>query len=186
MSVAILAPVFYAEVDSPLSDTCYATDATLTHGSAVQAAVTPEEAVALWSRASRRGRRTLLFPATPVHAVAGVLAEDEAPAMEDVLITEWVRRKQFRLITNWKFRRPAHINLQELAAAGMVIRRLGKSPKHWSCRVPLLLDSSVVRGMLTRGRSSSRRANYVLRRLVPFQLVTGVRLHCRGSLLHGR
>ena len=67
-----------------------------------------------------------------------------------------------------------HINLKEARAYRTGVRRASSDPAKHSTRRLTLLNSSVVRGAVAKGRSSSRRLNNVLRLVVPEHLVADI------------
>ena len=79
LSLALLSPPFVCKLDTALSKQCFASDATLSHGSVVVADVDVSERVMLWSKAPRRSERTHIFPATVQQLVATVAAETARP-----------------------------------------------------------------------------------------------------------
>ena len=66
------------------------------------------------------------------------------------------------------------INLKEARAYRTGVRRASSGPACHGTRRLSLLDSSVVRGAVSKGRSSSRRLNRVLRLIVPELLAADI------------
>ena len=110
------------------------------------------------------------------------MSEDwnERRATADPLLCEWIQQKQFHPVCSWDFRRSSHINLQELKAANVVAKRLGRRPSCWGLRYVFLVDSEVCQGALMRGRSSSRRLNHLKRGVLPYTLLTQIRFLVEG------
>ena len=68
------------------------------------------------------------------------------------------------VLFGYQFRAPNHINILELTALASLIRHLAK-PGSAKTEILCCVDSRVVLGAVSKGRSSSRRLNYCLRRL---------------------
>jgi hypothetical protein len=62
----------------------------------------------------------------------------------------------------------------EVAAAFDAMRSMVKKPMFHSCRRLFLLDSQVAIGVLTKGRSSSRRLNFILSRFAAVTVAANV------------
>eukprot|EP00435_Cladocopium_sp_Y103_P054778 s889_g18.t1 len=77
---------------------------------------------------------------------------------------KWKHGRAFR----WKA--PAHINLLELRAALAAIQWRGRRRKYHSVRTLILLDSQAALAVLTKGRSSSKAVNRILRRVCALTL----------------
>ena len=76
----------------------------------------------------------------------------------------------FKTMMSVKARRPAHNNILEGEAYLMWLRWLLRSTKHHGTRAVCLVDSKVVLGGVSKGRSSSRPLLRVLRRAAALQL----------------
>eukprot|EP00435_Cladocopium_sp_Y103_P052810 s1149_g16.t1 len=74
----------------------------------------------------------------------------------------------------FRWRKPAHINLLELRAALAALQWRGRRRKYHSLRTMILLDSQAVLAVLTKGRSSSKAINRILRKVpADFLMVIG-------------
>ena len=82
---------------------------------------------------------------------------------ENLLVNDVAVSSQWVLKSDWTFKKLRHINLQELAAVLRLSTDLVKLRR--SVRFVALVDSIVVRGAVSKGRSSSRALSSVLRRL---------------------
>lgn len=103
-----------------------------------------------------------------------------APALERLQprlheICDLMRALQWEVASEGRYRRAAHINLQELRAA--VIQRLGDLGTEGPLRQLLALDSAVCIGALAKGRSSSSfKINGMLRAVLPWLILGDIRL----------
>ena len=68
------------------------------------------------------------------------------------------------VLFSYQFRQPDHINVLELTALTSLIKHLGNRGARRQ-RILCCVDSRVVLGAVSKGRSSSRRLNFCLRRL---------------------
>ena len=82
----------------------------------------------------------------------------------------------WKVLLSYKWRRSGHINVLETQALFDAIRRLAKNPRTQSTRRLCLTDSQAALGVLTKGRSSSRRLNFVLLRLAGLLRATDMQL----------
>ena len=73
-------------------------------------------------------------------------------------------RWQWRTIMSYAWRQEAHINELELLAVAVFLKRRARTRTQQHLRFFHALDSMVSRGVLAKGRSSSRRLNKVARR----------------------
>ena len=72
---------------------------------------------------------------------------------------------------------PGHINLEEARALIRLVRWVLRSSKRFSHRLVVLVDSKVVVGSVTKGRSSSVPLNALLRKLAALCFAGGLVLH---------
>ena len=101
-----------------------------------------------------------------VLAVIQKRARDElidVKGQESVLVNEVAISSQWKWNSCWTFKKLRHINLQELSAFLRLSTDLVKLRK--PLRFVTLVDSIVVRGAVSKGRSSSRAISSVLKRL---------------------
>ncbi len=73
---------------------------------------------------------------------------------------------------------PLHINLEEARALIRYVQWILRSRQRFGHRVVVLVDSKVVIGAVTKGRSSSPALNTLLRRLAALCFAGGLVLHC--------
>ena len=82
------------------------------------------------------------------------------------LATRW----QWRTVMSYAWRQEAHINELELLAVAVFLKRRARTRAKQHLRFFHVLDSMVSRGVLAKGRSSSRRLNKVARRCSAYML----------------
>ena len=71
----------------------------------------------------------------------------------------------WKVTLSYRWKDKAHINVLETQAVFDCLRHVAKHPRHHDSRRLVLVDSQVALGLLTKGRSSSRRINQILVRL---------------------
>ena len=76
----------------------------------------------------------------------------------------------------YQFKEESHINLQEVRALRREVVGFTRGLPHPPRRVIAVNDSQVVVGAVGKGRSSSRKLNYWLRRMLPHLIAAGVTL----------
>ena len=91
---------------------------------------------------------------------------------ENLLVNEVVKSTRWETIGSWAFKSPAHINLLELSAVVELSRRVAKY--YGSCRVLSFVDSIVVRGACSKGRSASVGITKLLRRFCSICVAAGL------------
>ena len=84
----------------------------------------------------------------------------------------------FRVVLSVAVSEPQHINLEEGRALLRYVRWLLRSRSRFGHRVVVLIDSRVVIGAVTKGRSFSVPLNAILRRLAALCFAGGLILHC--------
>jgi hypothetical protein len=94
--------------------------------------------------------------------------------IENQMINEICLAQQWKVVSSWTFRIPAHINILELAAVVRLVTRLVK--EGGSKRLVILVDSNVVRCAASKGRSSSRALSKLLARLAALSVAGGLYL----------
>ena len=87
----------------------------------------------------------------------------DVSGQESALVNEVAISSQWKWNSCWTFKKLRHINLQELSAVLRLSTDLVKLKK--PMRFVALVDSIVVRGAVSKGRSSSRAISSVLKRL---------------------
>ena len=85
----------------------------------------------------------------------------------------------WRVAQAYGWRMKGHINVLELEAMFLRVKRRMREKKGVGCRFVHLSDSQVVAGVVAKGRSSSRRLNAGVRRL------GGLLLGCHGYCVVG-
>ena len=86
--------------------------------------------------------------------------------------------KDFTVVLCVKVDTPGHINLEEANALVGYLRWILRSRNRFRRRVVVLVDSKVVIGAVTKGRSSSVPLNAILRRIASICFAGGLVLHC--------
>ena len=95
----------------------------------------------------------------------------EVRGLENQLVNEVAICAPWRVESSWSFRKHSHINILEEAALLRLVNRLGR--RSIPLRTVVLVDSHVVRGATSKGRTSSKALSSVLRR------------GCAGSVAYG-
>ena len=94
--------------------------------------------------------------------------------LENQLVNEVVQTAQWQTMSAWSFRRESHINILEEASLLRMLSMVAK--KGGPRRVVALVDSFVVRGATSKGRSSSLSLSSVLRRVAATCAAAGIYL----------
>eukprot|EP00971_Amphidinium_carterae_P214978 4266242-Amphidinium_carterae.1 len=166
----VLYPLIRSDLSSCISPEIYATDATMEIGAVTKAQCSPEDAVLAWSRRSKHLS----------HGVAILEAQQlyrlEREERRDSIWEELIAKLHFRLVTKYRFRTDAHINVKELLAARTALRHAVRSRVLWHTRVIIAVDSQVAVWCMKRGRSSSRALNQILQTMLGDVVCTGVRM----------
>ena len=76
------------------------------------------------------------------------------PGLENVAVNDLLAGRDWTVEAAWAWKQQAHINVLETKAALQVLQHAVK--RGGDCKLVLLLDSSVARGALAKGRSTSR------------------------------
>jgi hypothetical protein len=158
MSCCMLSPFMYIDMTANIARQAFTSDATLHHGCVTICDLSVDERVWLWARAPRRAGRVRMAGDEALDSLAGV---NQSPP-EDPLLVKWLRAKKHRLVTSYKFRKQRNINVQECLAYRTVIRRCAADRQLHRKRVISFVDSTVARGVATRGRGSSRALNHIM------------------------
>ena len=154
--VAGIAPLLQADLRTQPRYDLFATDASPSGAGACIAKVTPDLWHSLYRIAEERGKHVRLDwgPAPPPPSF--VSAHSSAAAL--ITPAAWTELFAYRFRTN------DHINVLELVAWVSLLRRLSQQGVRRQ-RILCCVDSRVVLGAVTKGRSSSRKLNHVLRKL---------------------
>ena len=112
--------------------------------------------------ASSSGGGVVYSTAESVDSILHLNAQCLEEPKRNPKLRECLAQRQWKTAVATPWRKPEHINLLELRAVELAIKRLLSSPASVNRRVLLLCDSQVVVGALSKGRSSS---HLLLRRL---------------------
>ena len=107
-----------------------------------------------------------------VHRRREYLEEIEVDGKENILVNEVAKTARWKVNGDWAFKSKSHINLLELSAVVELARRVAK--RFGSCRVLALVDSIVVRGACSKGRSASKGISRLLRRFCSICVAAGL------------
>ena len=142
----------------------FAFDASDARAGGCRAIVSEDQWCSLYDLSEERGEHVRLDwgcqPPDPV------FADTRAAAAGDALAHPW---KPF---FSFEFMAHKHINLLEIESAFSLLRHLAAEGRR-TCRVLAMTDSRVALGALSRGRSSSRRVNYLLKKVAALCLCYG-------------
>ncbi len=149
-----------------------ATDASLVYGHGAAVAPLPAEELAALSRlASKAGEHVLL-------------SGTELPAEAETRSRRLGLRHRlgltmgdFEVLFSIRVEAPQHINLEEERALIRYLQWILRSPGRFRHRIVVLVDSRVVVGGTTKGRSGSAQLNVLLRRVAALVLAGGILLH---------
>ena len=86
--------------------------------------------------------------------------------------------RDFDVIFSVKVDEPDHINLEEMKALLLFVKWILRSASRFAHRIVVLIDSKVVVGAVTKGRSSSFPLNRLIKRLAATCFAGGIVLHC--------
>ena len=116
---------------------------------------------------------------------SGHVRLDESPELSDVLASRLGPRNDlglqlsdFRVIFSVKIVAPGHINLEEAKALIHLVRWVLRCKRRFCHRLVVLIDSKVVIGGVTKGRSSSVQLNALIRKLGALCFAGNLILHC--------
>ena len=106
-----------------------------------------------------------------------LLAEEtpNSKGLESVLVNDVAISSDWKVETSWTFRGSSHINILEEASLLRLTQRLAKLK--YPTRVTSLVDSNVVRGATSKGRSSSKGLSRVLMKLNATMVAAGLYMH---------
>ena len=115
----------------------------------------------------------------------GYVRLSDGPTISDALDKRLGRRhdlglqlRHFEVIYSVRVVEPGHINIEEGRALLHFVKWVLRSQARFCRRVVLLVDSKVVIGAVTKGRSSSLQLNALLRKLAALCFAGGIVLHC--------
>ena len=154
--VAGIAPLLQADLRTQPRYDLFATDASPSGAGACIAKVTPDLWHSLHRIAEERGEHVRLDWGPGPPPPSFVSTHSSAAAL--VTPATWTELFAYR------FRANDHINVLELVALVSLLRRLSNQGVRRQ-RILCCVDSRVVLGAATKGRSSSRKLNHVLRKL---------------------
>jgi hypothetical protein len=160
--------IAFTDVRAPVSPEIAATDATMTQAGACKATVPGKLARALFRKTEARGESGRLD--------WSILEEELTPTL---MARPSLETNVLGAALPWhspymeKFAKTEHINLQELKAVNMDIRRRVREGQR-DVRTVGLIDSRVVVGAMAKGRSSSRQLNRLLRETMLHGIAFGV------------
>eukprot|EP00435_Cladocopium_sp_Y103_P070841 s475_g36.t1 len=99
-----------------------------------------------------------------------ILADEDFSCLglESAVTNDFVQTSRWSVVRSWFWRRSRHINVLEVSSAIVGLEREASS--YPSSRFVSLLDSSVARGALTKGRSSSKMLQPLLRKSAAIQI----------------
>ena len=92
--------------------------------------------------------------------------------LENQLVNEAALCSPWELVSSWTYKKESHINILEEAALLRLVSLLGK--RMTPLRIVALVDSNVVRGATSKGRTSSRALSSILRRVNASMLAFGL------------
>ena len=98
----------------------------------------------------------------------------EVRGLENQLVNEVAIGAPWVVDSSWSFRKHSHINILEEAALLRLVNRLGR--RRVPSRIVVLVDSHVVRGATSKGRTSSKALSSVLRRVSAGSVAYGLYL----------
>ena len=167
----LLLPFAHACVRWPVSNALSATDATLSHAGRAVAQVPAKLTEVCYRFAVHKGEGVRLDWACGALMPISSMVQAPNELEEALLCARW------RVTERSRFKTASHINVQEMKVA---VKQLTASIKKCSVgqRLVNLCDSRVVCGAWAKGRSSSRKLNSLLRR------VLGHSVAGRKSLVH--
>eukprot|EP00971_Amphidinium_carterae_P020160 397147-Amphidinium_carterae.1 len=172
IGLAVCWPLFRSALDSCIHPTLLATDATLSKAGGVTTRLSPEQAVALWSR--QRWKKVGLS----YQGVEGDLTQPlfwaRTPLIRDEVMEKSLQSLQFREAFRYRFRDKKHINFQDLLAWRTGIKMLSRDAAMHGTRLLCILDSQVVACSIQKGRSTSHRLNSLLHSICGTCLLTHI------------
>ena len=115
----------------------------------------------------------------------GHVCFDEGPELPDDLLARLGPRhdlqltlSDFDVVFSVRVETPSHINIEEANALLRYLRWVLRAKSRFAHRIVLLVDSKVVLGAISKGRSSSKPLNALVRRAAALCFAGGIILHC--------
>ena len=99
--------------------------------------------------------------------------------LEDVLTNDLCGGLQWKELDAWHWKFPVHINVLEAQAVLRLLKIVAR--RGGDLRVPVFIDSHVVRSCIARGRSSALSLRSVLKKIAVFSLAFGIYVGARFS-----
>ena len=149
-----------------------ATDASLVYGHGAAVAPLPAEELAALSRLASKAGEHVLLSGTELPAEAE--ARSRRLGLRHRL---GLTMGDFEVLFSIRVEAPQHINLEEERALIRYLQWILRSPGRFRHRIVVLVDSRVVVGGTTKGRSGSAQLNVLLRRVAALVLAGGILLH---------
>ena len=196
LSLVALSPLFWTNLRAPVSTELGASDASDTWCAVVNTNIGKRTANELWRVRDQRSRsyvrcetelESLLRRAWNegdeeeqlIVALALADSSGDVPDLSDhARRYEWVSDLAdsfgWNEVTRYRVSLAEHINVKEFRGYRTRLRNAARRPECHGTRQLTLLDSSVVRGAASKGRSSSRRLNSIWRRVIPELLAADI------------
>lgn len=178
--MAILCPLAVTDIRTPFSEHLYCVDASDWGEAVVKAHVGEQLGQELHRHALKRSVWTkMLSPFKRLMREKGMLSSDcelppgEEPYSEHPLWQTAAKGLSYSLVCKTRAKRKRHINLGEVKSFIDAELAAGLSSGE-GCRVPIIADSQVSLGAMTKGRSASPGINRLLRSSLGFFLGLGV------------
>ena len=100
-----------------------------------------------------------------------------ASGLEDVLTNDLCAGLEWKVLDDWHWRFSVHINVLEAQSVLRLLKILAR--RGGDQRVPVLIDSHVVRSCIARGRSSASSLRSVMKKIGAFSLAFGLYVGAR-------
>ena len=164
-------PEAFTDVRAPIQTRIWCSDATPESAGTVHAEVSRAFSRALFDHSEHAGEYTRL----DWSEVSRLLSPWEGPVLPDRLRLA-LKAANWHVGHSLRFRETSHVNLQEARALRLVIRRCA-AESNAGFRIIVIVDSRVVLGAFSKGRSSSSRLNSILRSCLGYFLLAGISVH---------
>ena len=196
LSLVALSPLFWTNLRAPVSTELGATDASDSWCALVTAQIGPKTAKELWRVRDKRARAYVRCETELEAIVRRVWTQGEpdekvivaaAFADTDADLPDYSEHERkyawvsdladslgWREETRYRVGIAEHINIKELRGYRTRLRHAARRPECHGTRRLTLLDSSVVRGLASKGRCSSRRLNRIWRPVIPELLAADI------------
>lgn len=176
--LAVLAPLFQANLRDPVSPQLWASDASLDGGGIASCELPPAATQQLWRWRERRGFAARLEQgfARYAHERLGLAGLENSDDQNNA--ARWggqlLASLQFEPRCAFRFRKRGHINVQEVRTRGTLLKLLARNPANHHTRHLCGFDSRVTLGCGARGRSRSRALNHELAKQAAYELGCGI------------